>query len=86
MTELSPEETLEVEADRRRRVSGALRVGSQLPQMASRPSGAGALAAGIAIGVAIAIALGVMAVTSGAGNLGGGGRSPAPIVSPSASR
>lgn len=86
MTELSPEETLEVEADRRRRVSGALRLGSQPPQTASRPAGAGAFAAGMAIAVAIAIALGVMAVTQGAGGLGGAGRSPAPVVSPSASR
>src|ERR1700694_532092 len=86
MTELSPEEILEVEADRRRRVSAALRLGSQPSEAAARPVGAGALAAGTAIAIALALALGVIAIAQGTGGLGGGGRAPAPAGSPSTSR
>ena len=57
MPELSPEDALEVEADLRRRVTSALRLGSEASPRASGPSAAGQLAAGIAIAVAIALVL-----------------------------
>jgi hypothetical protein len=82
MGELSAEEMLEIEADRRRRVSGALRLGTQRPQTAARPTGLGALAAGLAIAVGIALVLGVIAVAQGTGSNGGASRSPAPIATP----
>ena len=62
MTELSPEDALEVEADRRRRVTAAFRLGSETPRAAGL-SARGQLAAGIAIAVAIALVTAVVALT-----------------------
>jgi hypothetical protein len=66
MTELSPEDTLEVEVDRRRRVTTAFRLGSEASPRAGGLSAAAQLAAGLAIAIGIALILGVVAlVTSG---------------------
>jgi hypothetical protein len=63
MAELSPEDALEVEADRRRRVTSAFRLGSEASPRAAGPASAGQLAAGTAIAVAVALILGVIALT-----------------------
>jgi hypothetical protein len=63
MTELSPEDALEVEADRRRRVTAAFRLGSEASPRASGISARGQLAAGMAIAVAIALIMAVVALT-----------------------
>jgi hypothetical protein len=81
MPELSPEDALEVEADRRRRVTRAFRLGSEGSRGAG-PSAAGQLAAGMAIAIAIVLILGVIALVQGAGSAGGAGHSPAPVVTP----
>jgi hypothetical protein len=62
MAELSPEDALEVEAERRRRVTGAFRLGSESSPRTAGPSSAAQLAAGLAIALVIAIALGVIAI------------------------
>lgn len=82
MTELNASEMLEVEADRRRRVAEALRLGSEASKAASRPSALGALAAGLAIAMAIVLVLAVIAIAQGSGALGGPTRSPSPVASP----
>ena len=61
MAELSPEDALEVEADRRRRVTAAFRLGSEASPRAFGPSSAGQFAAGMAIAIAVALVLGVLA-------------------------
>jgi hypothetical protein len=63
MTELSPEDALEVEADRRRRVTAAFRLGSEASPRAAGLSARGQLAAGVAIAVAIALVMAVIALT-----------------------
>jgi hypothetical protein len=63
MTELSPEEALEVEADRRRRVTAAFRLGSEASPRATGLSARGQLAAGMAIAVVIALIMAVVALT-----------------------
>jgi hypothetical protein len=83
MPELSPEDALEVEADRRRRVTGAFRLGSEASARTGGPSSAGQLAAGIAIAVAIALVVGVIALAQGSSTSGGANRSPAPSATPS---
>ncbi len=83
VTELNAAEMLEVEADRRRRVTAALRLGTEASATPARPSGVGALVAGIAIALAVALVLGIVAIAQGAGALGGASRSPAPAASPS---
>jgi hypothetical protein len=62
MADLSPEDALEVEADRLRRVTGAFRLGSESSPRTTGPSSAAQLAAGVAIALAIAIILGVIAI------------------------
>jgi hypothetical protein len=62
MSELSPEDALEVEADRHRRVSAAFRLGSEASPRAGGLSAAGQLGAGIAIAIGVALILGVMAL------------------------
>jgi hypothetical protein len=62
MTELSPEETLEVEADRQRRVTAAFRLGSEASPRAPGLSAVAQLATGIAIAIAVALILGVIAL------------------------
>jgi hypothetical protein len=62
MADLSPEETLEVEADRRRRVTSAFRLGSGSPPRTTGPSSAAQLAAGLGIALAIALVVGVIAI------------------------
>jgi hypothetical protein len=64
MTELSPEETLEVEADRNRRVTAAFRLGSEGSPRAAGLSASAQLAAGIAIAIGIALILGVIALVT----------------------
>ena len=63
MAELSPEDALEVEADRRRRVTAAFRLGSEATPRAAGLSARGQLAAGIAMAVAIALVTAVVALT-----------------------
>jgi hypothetical protein len=60
MPELTPEEQVEVEADRRRRVTAAFRLGSEAAPGSSGPSWLGPIAAGIAIALAIALVIGVV--------------------------
>jgi hypothetical protein len=62
MPELTPEEQLEVAADRRRRVTAAFRLGSEATPSTSGPSWIGPLAAGIAIALAIGLVIGVIAL------------------------
>jgi hypothetical protein len=83
MTELSPEDVLEVEADRQRRVTAAFQAGSEALPRAAGPSSVGQLAAGVAIALAIALILGVVALAQGA--VGASNRPTAPIVTPSKS-
>jgi hypothetical protein len=80
MPELTPEDALEVEADRRRRVTGAFRLGSEASPRASGPSAAGQLAAGIALAVAIALIFGVITLAQGSSTTGGASRSPAAVT------
>ena len=63
MAELSPEDALEVEADRRSRVTAAFRLGSEATPRAAGLSARGQLAAGIAMAVAIALVTAVVALT-----------------------
>jgi hypothetical protein len=65
MPELSPEDALEVEADRRRRVTAAFRLGSETSPRAAGLSARGQLAAGTAIALAIALIVAVIALTQG---------------------
>lgn len=60
MPELTPEEQLEIQADRRRRVTAAFRLGSEATPGTSGPSWIGPIAAGIAIALAIALVIGVI--------------------------
>ena len=64
MTELSPEDTLEVEADRQRRVIAAFRLGSEASPRAAGLSAVGQLAAGLAIAIGVALILGVIALVN----------------------
>jgi hypothetical protein len=60
MPKLTPEEQLEVEADRRRRMTAAFRLGSEARPGTANPSWIGPLAAGIAFALAIALGIGVV--------------------------
>lgn len=60
MTALTLEERLEVESDRRRRVSAAFRLGSEASPASAGLSWLGPLAAGIAIAIAVALVIGVV--------------------------
>jgi len=82
MPELSPEDALEVEANRRRRVTSAFRLGSEASPRAGGPSAAGQLAAGIAIALAIALIMAVIALAQGASGGGNPSTTPAPVVTP----
>ncbi len=63
MADMSPEDALEVEADRRRRVTGAFRLGSESsPRKPYGPSSAAQLAAGVAMAVVIILVVGVFAI------------------------
>jgi hypothetical protein len=62
MPELTPEQQLEVLADRRRRVTAAFRLGSEATPGSTGPSWIGPLAAGIAIALAIALVMGIVAL------------------------
>jgi hypothetical protein len=85
MPDLSPEDMLEIEADRRRRVTAAFRLGSEASPRTSGPSAAGQLGAGVAIAIAILLVLGVIALAHGAAGSSGASRSPAPVASPAKS-
>jgi hypothetical protein len=58
--ELTPEDQLEVEADRRRRVAAAFRLGSEAAASTPAPSWIGPLVAGIGIAIGIALVMGVV--------------------------
>jgi hypothetical protein len=62
MADLNSEDALEVEGDRRRRVTGAFRLGSESSPRTAGPSSAAQLAAGMAIAIAITLVLGVIAI------------------------
>jgi hypothetical protein len=62
MPDLKPEEVLEIEADRRRRVTEALRLGSEATTAGVGLSWLGPLAAGAAIAAAAALIVGVIAL------------------------
>lgn len=64
MTELSPEDTLEIEADRQRRVTAAFRLGSEASPRAAGLSAAAQLATGVAIAIGVALIMGVIALVS----------------------
>ena len=78
MPELRPEELLEIEADRRRRITAAFRLGSHAAPGAAGPPWLGPLAAGVAIAVAIAMIVGI--VTLAQHTSPGGTPTPSPIV------
>lgn len=84
MAELSPEDALEVEADRQRRVTAAFRLGSESSPRTTGPSSAGQLAAGTAIAIGVALVLGVIALAQGATS-SSATHSPAPVVTPAKS-
>ena len=79
MTELSPEDMLEVDADRRRRVGAAFRLGSEATPSTGGLAWAGPLAAGIAIALGTALILGVVTLAQGA-SASGTKASPTPTV------
>jgi hypothetical protein len=62
MPDLKPEEVLEIEADRRRRVTEAFRLGSDATTAGAGLSWLGPLAAGAAIAAAAAMIVGVIAL------------------------
>jgi hypothetical protein len=62
MPDLKPEEILEIEADRRRRVTEAFRLGSEATTAGAGLSWLGPLAAGAAIAAAAALIAGVIAL------------------------
>jgi hypothetical protein len=62
MADLNPDDALEVEADRRRRVTGAFRLGSESSPRTTGPSSAAQLAAGLGIALTIALVVGVIAI------------------------
>jgi hypothetical protein len=64
MPEMSPEDTLEVEADRQRRVTAAFRLGSETSPRAGGLSATGQLATGILIAIGLALLLGVIALAT----------------------
>jgi hypothetical protein len=64
MTELSAEDTLEVEADRRRRVTAAFRLGSEASPRTGGLSAAAQLATGLAIAIGVTLILGVIALVT----------------------
>lgn len=60
MPELAPEDQLEVEADRRRRVAAAFRLGSEATPGTPAPTWIGPIIAGAGIAIAIALVMGVV--------------------------
>jgi hypothetical protein len=64
MPEMSPEDTLEVEADRQRRVTAAFRLGSEASPRAGGLSATGQLATGVLIALGLALLLGVIALAT----------------------
>jgi hypothetical protein len=60
MPELGPEEQLEVEADRRRRIAAAFRLGAEATPGTASPNWIGPVAAGVAIAAAVALVTGVV--------------------------
>jgi len=82
MPDLTPDDLLEIESDRRRRINAAFRMGSEAPPGAPGPSWLGPLAAGIAIAVAGALFAGVITLAR-ASNTGQPSATPAVTTSPS---
>ena len=80
MPELTPDEMLEVEADRRRRVGTAFRLGSEASPATSGLSWIGPLVAGAAIALGVALVLGVISLAQGTSATGGTKASPTPTV------
>ena len=81
MPDLSPEDELEIQSDRRRRVTAAFRMGSEAGPGTPGMSWWGPLAAGIAIALAIAVAIGVITLAR-AGNASSPPSTPAVTRSP----
>lgn len=81
MPELTPEERLEVESDRQRRVTAAFRLGTEATPGTASPAWWGPLLAGLAIALVIALILGVVALAR-ATNTGGAPATPAVTSSP----
>jgi hypothetical protein len=77
MPEYSPEELLAIEANRRRRVTAAFRLGSQATEDTANPSWLYPLAIGVAITIAIALFLGIGTLAQSAS------RAPVPVATPS---
>jgi hypothetical protein len=79
---LTPEDQLEIESDRRRRVNAAFRLGTEATAATVGPPWFGPLAAGVAIAVAIALVMGVIALARAA-PLSSGSSTPGVTSSPS---
>jgi hypothetical protein len=77
MPDFSAEDRLAIEADRRRRVTAAFRLGSQATQESSGSPWLYPLAIGVAIAMAIALFLGIGTLAQNASH------SPAPAATPS---
>jgi hypothetical protein len=82
MPDLTPDDLLEIESDRRRRLNAAFRLGSEAPPGAGGPGWLGPLAAGIAIAVAVALVAGVITLAR-ASSTGSPSATPAVTSSPS---
>jgi hypothetical protein len=82
MPDYSPEELLEIDADRRRRVTAAFRLGSAAAVGAAGPSWLVPLLIGAAIAVAIALVLGIATLIQSGSHAGA---SPTPAPSATAS-
>jgi hypothetical protein len=78
MPDFGAEELLAIEADRRRRITAAFRLGSQATVESPSPSWLFPLAIGIVIAIAIALLLGIGTLVQNAS------RTPAPVATPSA--
>ncbi|TMD89981.1 MAG: hypothetical protein E6I73_09325 [Chloroflexi bacterium] len=81
MPDFSPDERLAIEADRRRRVTAAFRLGSKASGGAPGPAWVLPVVSGIAVAVVIGLFLGIVTLAQNAS--GGATRSPAPVASPS---
>jgi hypothetical protein len=81
MPELTPEEMLEVESDRRRRVTAAFRLGSEASPGTTGPSWIGPIAIGLAVALAIALVMGVIALAQSSA-AGGASKSPVTVATP----
>ncbi len=82
MPDYSPEELLAIEADRRRRVTAAFRLGSHAPEESPGSSWLFPLVIGIAIAVVIALFLGIGTIAENASPTSAG-HTPGAVATPS---